>query len=221
MASQQPIPNNPRFKDLTGRDDFGRWTVLYFAGHGSGGNSLWMCRCECETETIVRGPHLTRGKSTGCRQCSGVGVVTHGMSHSPEFTIWAAMLSRCRCETSADYERYAGRGITVCKGWDSFDVFYLDMGPRPFPKATIDRINNNGHYSCGHCEECLRNGWPANCRWATYTEQARNTRRSRMLTFQGITQSIPDWAEQAGLTRSALYQRITAGWSVERALTTQ
>jgi len=86
--------------------------------------------------------------------------------------------------------------------------------------SSIDRINNNGHYSCGHCDDCIRNGWVMNCRWATMVEQARNTRRSRYLTLNGETKLLMDWAEKTGISDKTVRTRLRAGWSVERALTT-
>lgn len=205
MATRHPIPSNPRFIDLTGKV-FGRWTVLYYAGRST--NSLWFCKCECGAETVVAGPHLMRGKSIGCRRCSGVAVVTHGMSKSPEFGSWRALIERCTNPGNRAYARYGGRGIRVCDRWkQSFEAFYKDMGPRPSPQHSIDRIDSNGDYE------------PTNCRWATQSQQMRNTRRSRHLTFDGLSMSIPDWADKLGMSVKTLRSRLDAGWSIERALT--
>ena len=87
------------------------------------------------------------------------------------------MKQRCYNPNVEHYDRYGGRGITVCVGWrNSFEAFYTDMGPRPEPKSSysIDRIDNSGHYSCGHCTECTANGRPANGKWSTKSEQAQN-----------------------------------------------
>jgi hypothetical protein len=133
----------------------------------------------------------------------------HGKRESPEYGVWKGMIKRCYHESSRDYHNYGGRGIKMCTGWrSSFKPFYEDMGERPSPDHQIDRENGNGHYSCGHCEECLANGWPANCRWATRAEQNRNRRDNRMLTFDGETMCLADWAKRKGMCKSALSGRL-------------
>jgi len=82
------------------------------------------------------------------------------------------------------------------------------MGRKPFPKASIDRKNNNGDYK------------PSNCRWATEIEQARNTRRNRIITAMGKTQCLAAWAEETGLLADTIQARIDRGWTEERAVNT-
>lgn len=86
--------------------------------------------------------------------------------HAPaEYTCWKNMRRRCTNPAAKDYSRYGGRGITVCDRWQqSYAVFLADVGRRPSPTHSLDRIDNAGHYA------------PGNVRWATRSEQRRNTR---------------------------------------------
>lgn len=135
----------------------------------------------------------------------------------PEYQAWHNMKSRCLTPTHPSWTSYGGRGIRVCADWASrrgFAAFFSVMGSRPSPKHSIDRIDNDGNYSCGRCSDCLRNGWPANCRWATVAEQARN-RRDR---YRHLPHNLAALARSAGLKHHTLAARIKAGWTIETAL---
>jgi hypothetical protein len=115
-----------------------------------------------------------------------------------------------RCARRPDYR---DRGITVCERWrDSYANFIADMGPRPTPLHSIDRINNSGHYE------------PANCRWATRTQQNNNRRclaHEKPFTWNGLTMNISQWAAHLGVKLSVFSSRRShLGWSVERTITT-
>lgn len=131
------------------------------------------------------------------------------------------MLARCRNPRSKSFHSYGGRGIRVCSRWvTDFAAFLADVGKRPTKGHSLDRIDNNGNYSCGHCEECVREGWPANCRWATALEQQSNTRRNVRLTHDGETLTISQWARRVGLPMKLLHNRIRVQrMSVSKALT--
>ncbi len=134
--------------------------------------------------------------------------LTHGMSESAEYRIWKLMKSRCLNPNFPKYPTYGGRGVRICDRWlNSFATFYADMGPRPSPYHSIDRFpNNDGNYE------------PSNCRWATRTEQVRNRGVTRMLTFDGETLPLIEWAERYGIKYITLYMRLEKGWSIERCL---
>jgi len=130
------------------------------------------------------------------------------------------MLSRCSNDSEGSYRNYGGRGIVVCERWrKSFVDFYKDMGSRTSPKHSIDRRDNDGNYSCGHCDECLRNGWTENCRWATQKEQARNKRVNYLVEHDGETKCVAGWAERYGVSTTILYTRLVKlGWTFEEAV---
>ena len=126
---------------------------------------------------------------------------------SSTYYSWEKMRERCRNQNHKDYHHYGGRGIKVCRRWDSFTAFLSDMGKRP-PGTSIDRIDNSGDYT------------PENCRWATRSEQMRNSRRNRMLTYRGETLCIAEWTERLGFKKSTLRRRLDIGWSVEKSIET-
>jgi hypothetical protein len=118
-------------------------------------------------------------------------------------------LRRCR-----RHHRYAGRGIVVCDRWlygeegkTGLELFMQDMGPRP-EGLTVERENNDGPYS------------PENCVWGTRFDQANNRCDTRLITYKGETLSISRWALKLGVSRAALSNRCTKGWSHERIIET-
>jgi hypothetical protein len=132
----------------------------------------------------------------------------HGLSTTREYKAWADMLRRCTSPKSADFQEYGGRGITVCKRWSSFVMFLSDMGKRPSKHHSLDRINNSGNYT------------PSNCRWSTPKEQANNTRHNTLLSHDGKTMTLSQWAQELSINTATLSVRLGRyGWSVERALT--
>jgi hypothetical protein len=131
---------------------------------------------------------------------------THGLSGSPTQKSWGAMKRRCLNANDKDYPRYGGRGITVCDRWrDSFEAFVADMGVKP-EGTSLDRIDNNGNYE------------PGNCRWAALDVQNNNRRSNRPITFKGRTQTLTQWAGEAGLSSEALAHRLKSGWPMGDAL---
>ena len=118
------------------------------------------------------------------------------------------MIRRCEAPRDISYPRYGGRGISVCDRWRaSFQAFLDDMGERPSKSYQIERDDNDGNYM------------PENCRWATRKEQARNRRSQTILTFNGESLCVSEWAERMGVKRGQLQNRINLGWPVERILT--
>lgn len=110
---------------------------------------------------------------------------------SPTYISWIGMIQRCYYTRHAHYSKYGGRGISVCDAWRIFENFLRDMGERPAGKS-LDRIDTNKDY-------CLKN-----CRWASKSEQMRNTRRA--LTFEG--KALAQWAEETGVPYHTLKARL-------------
>lgn len=116
---------------------------------------------------------------------------------------------RCLDENSKDYERYGGRGITVCERWNSFENFLEDMGECLSPGMQIERKDNDGDYE------------PNNCEWATVKEQANNRRSNVFYEHDGKRLTMKQWAEEVGIGYTTLHMRIKSGWSFARAITTR
>ena len=130
----------------------------------------------------------------------------HGMYQTPTYRSWRGVISRCNDKTHHQYHHYGARGIKVCDAWLTFVGFFRDMGERP-EGMTIDRINNDGNYE------------PGNCRWATKSEQRRNSRqRINWLTHQGVTLPLLEWSEILGIRPNKIRYRLSHGWAVDRAL---
>lgn len=214
-----------RANDLTGQK-FGRWTVLSRAedyrppSKPKGGIPRWLCRCDCGTERVVRGQQLTDGLSQSCgclsreihREVCAARNKKHGHSirgaRSRTYSCWANMIDRCMSSANPAFSRYGMRGVVVCERWRAFENFLADMGECPSADHSIDRIDNNLSYS------------PVNCRWATREQQANNKRSNRVITWNGQTRALAQWAKHVGLNHQSLRERLDrAGWTLERALT--
>jgi hypothetical protein len=115
------------------------------------------------------------------------------------------MLQRCTNPNNEKFPQYGGRGIRVCERWLSFENFLADMG-EPSEGLSLDREDNDGHYE------------PGNCRWATDKEQARNTRQNHWIEVNGERVCMADAASMAGLSVSALCNRIKRGMTPESAV---
>ena len=214
MAEQNAISTSHRFKDITGQV-FGHLKVLGFADREmSGGVRFirWRCQCECGNIVVVRGNNLSSGNSARCVDCSrrsiGDRTRTHGRSKTPEYRVWSSMIQRCHNDNDSSYADYGARGIKVCVQWHDFQTFFADMGPRPSAKHSIERLNSAGNYE------------PSNCVWATPFVQARNTRKNRLLTFNGETMCLSAWDEKLGFTYGTIRNRLMRGWTVAEALRT-
>lgn len=182
----------------------------------------WRCRCDCGNEIEIIASHIRSGRRVSCgcqlqdyrssaRFAPGLvhGATSNG-TPTPEYRTWCAMKSRCYTPSHSSFPRYGGKGIKVCDAWaDDFPAFLRDMGAKPSPDHSIDRIDGAGDYT------------PENCRWAARSLQLANRRLGKHVEAFGETLSIKDAAAKFSppdLAISAVYYRIGAGWPVEAAL---
>lgn len=133
------------------------------------------------------------------------GDAMRGAARSRTYRIWQAMLNRCRNQNVTNYKDYGGRGITVCARWHVYTDFLSDMGECPLGHS-IDRKDNDGNYE------------PGNCIWSTRHTQTRNKRTNRMLTFNGVTKCLKDWAISLGIDQASMAERLRK-WPRDRAFT--
>ena len=220
-----PHPTDGNFSDITGLL-FGRLHVIGYVGSLPNGVSLWLCHCDCGKDTVVEKGSLTRSKgytrSCGClaAETASVRNRTHGFKKSAIYDIYIGMIRRCTDETCRSWKDYGGRGIVVCERWiNSIADFSSDMPPFPGEGYSIDRIDNDGNYSCGQCLDCIAHGWIANCHWATDIEQANNSRHNRAITFNGKTQSLSLWCRELAIPYDRTRSRLNRGQSIEEAFT--
>lgn len=206
-----------QFKDISGQR-FGKLVALRAERDSSGRRYVWECQCDCGNRLWVPSVSLTTGKKQSCG-CIIRGILqnrntTHGHSHERLYKVWKGMKSRCYNQHHRSYEKYGGRGITVCDEWHDYSVFrewaYANGYDEnaDYQQCSLDRIDVNGNYS------------PENCRWADAFTQAANTQTALRITFDGETRTIPEWAKEYGLQKDTLHYRIKSGWDIGKALTT-
>lgn len=197
-------------KDLTDQR-FGRLTAIcrierpITAKYGT----YWRCNCECGNIIVARADQLTHKIKVCCGCSHKPRAQTHGMAKTPEYKAWKAMKTRCFNEAFKSFEHYGGRGIKISERWlQSFENFYEDMGPRPTPTHSIDRINGNGNYE------------PENCRWATKSQQSYNRKCAKKVVFQGREMSLEAAIIESKTTLSGalIRHRMLTGWSADDAL---
>jgi hypothetical protein len=197
--------------DMIGRQ-FGRWTVLATSAPRRR-EAYWLCRCSCGAERAIQGSSLRSGgsKSCGCLSAELAGDRARkyggrceGRS-GKEYFAWSTARRRCEDKDNAGWKRYGGRGIAMCPEWrDNFPQFLADMGTCP-PNHSLDRRDNDGPYS------------PENCRWATWMQQSRNRRTNRLISHEGETLCLTDWAARTGVSPQVIHWRLRRGWSVAEA----
>lgn len=198
-----------RGRNLTGQK-FGRLTVVRLAPKGNQSYLRWSCRCECGNEKASLSRDLLKGSVQSCGCLHDELKTRHGDARNtgrpPGYVAWTKMKSRILNPSDPKYPSYGGRGITLDERWHDFVSFITDMGRRPTPGHSIDRIDNDKGY------------YLENCRWATRSEQQRNRRNTRWITYKGETKCIAEWVLITGLPFTSIFTRIAQGYTPEEAL---
>lgn len=181
-----------------------------------------LCKCECGNIAPRLFTHMLKGRITSCGRCNlprrKHGHAPDGKS-TPTYISWDCMTQRITNPNNIAYHNYGGRGLTICAGLQTFTGFLQKLKDKPEGK-TLDRQKNDLGYWCGKCKECKAAQRPSNVRWATRSQQMRNTRQNRYLTFKDQTLCATEWAETLTIPRRVIYSRLSAGWSDDKTLTT-
>lgn len=167
---------------------------------------VW-CMCDCGTEKEIDFNSIRCGRSTSCgcfnrehakriHTKHGKAMLETGVRH-PDYCIWMKMKSRCLNPNDKSYKNYGGRGITVCDRWkNSFENFISDMGWRPNKNYSIERIDYNGNYC------------PENCKWIHKSEQTKNTRRVKLIEYNGTMHCLSDLCKMLNLPYATMRHRV-------------
>ena len=188
--------------DLTGKK-FGKLEVIGVHDTGSR-KTYYVCQCDCGNVKVVRADALISGatKSCGCikkeqDKANLAANHSHKMSGTRIYETWQDMKRRCYNKQNARYDRYGGRGITVCDEWlNNFQSFYdWAISNGYSDDLTIDRIDNDGNYE------------PSNCRWSTAKEQCNNRGSNINITIGNATKSLMCWCEIFNVDYKKVYAR--------------
>jgi hypothetical protein len=194
---------------------FGGLVVVAEEGRDARYKRKVRCLCDCGS-VIVTWSHALlagRSRSCGCRRAEllAARAYRHGESTrsymSPEYMAWQSMKARCTQPSTESYPYYGGRGIRVCDRWTgSFGLFLADVGRKPSPRHSLDRIDVNGDYE------------PGNVRWASAEVQANNMRNNRTITALGQSATLAQWSRMTGIPDDVIGTRLRRGWSGERSV---
>jgi hypothetical protein len=185
---------------------------------------MWRCYCKCGKFTTARTTQIIKKtkKSCGCltKDILSKRNFIHGHGRTPTHAIWSAMVNRCYNEGCKEFKWYGGKGIWVCDRWrNAYLEFLNDMGAHP-SGTHCDRLDNKSGYCCGKCDDCINRGiLKCNCAWRTVKENQRNRSNNVLLTHNGSSKTIAEWAEITGFKYDLLWERHKRGWTPAEALT--
>lgn len=217
MGYENAIRVQPKgwFKSIVGERS-GKLLANEYYGYEPGRHGpihYYRCKCDCGGEAIISRSNFVRraSGSCGCLKAEALRTrsKTHGMRKTSEYNCWVNIRARCGNPKNKRFKDYGGRGIKVCERWRaSFENFIADMGRKPSAKHSIEREDVNGDYE------------PGNCKWVLVDEQVRNKRSNHRIIYRGKEMILADAIRLAGMTKKAVSNRLSRGWSIERALNT-
>ena len=188
---------------------FGKYTVVHPLVGYKRGRPYWLCYCECGRFRPMREDAIEVGRQCICvtQEIRAASTRTHGRSSSKVYNTLRKMIDRCHNPRNTRFRDYGARGIAVCQEWrDSFEAFYAHVGDPPSSGHSINRIDNDRGYE------------PGNVRWATRREQQQNMRTSRLITHNGETLCVSEWARRVGLKPGTIRRRLDMGWPIPEVL---
>lgn len=190
--------------DLTGQR-FGRLIVECQTKH-HGEKIAWICKCDCGKTTEVTTDKLRSGNTISCGCHRKELRLKHGLCGTRLYIIWGNMVQRCTNPNNNNYPKYGGRGISICDDWrNDFQSFYNWAIANGYSDGLqIDRINNDGDYE------------PGNCRWVTAVNNLNNTSRNVIITHNGETHTVSEWARITGINEKTMRNRIKSGKPPEK-----
>lgn len=201
--------------DLTG-NRYGRLIVVGRAEDRIQSNGrhrvFWKCHCDCGKDIEVLGDNLKQGRTTSCG-CYSAELIsklrsTHRETKTKLYGVWCAIKTRCYNPHSTYYNRYGGRGVYMCDEWKNDFTAFRDWAHKNGYNEglSIDRIDNDRGY------------FPDNCRWVDAKTQANNRSSNRVLTLDGVSHNVTEWARMLDINPKTLFNRVYEGKSVEDVL---
>lgn len=221
--------NHVSYIEMVGKK-YNRLTIVGYAGYRilpSGLKYHYLsCKCECGNDVLGVALHIKAGKwsSCGCLRSERTveRLTKHGYSplkgkREKIYVTWQSIKKRCYNKNNSHYYLYGQIGICVCNGWkNNFLNFKNDMSP--ITGKSIDRIDSNGNYSCGHCEECIEKGWIANCRWADDYMQSNNRSYNKHIVVNGVKMTWRQADRALGFPLKTIQGRKYRGWTDEETI---
>jgi hypothetical protein len=179
-----------------------------------GKSAMFVIRCDCGNFFEAQKSNILHGRRTDCGCSQEIRWTSPpGATKQPLYKTWQHMLQRCYNPNVKSFADYGARGISVCDRWrfgsdgaTGYECFASDMGAKPDPSLTIERLDNSVGYE------------PGNCVWDTKQRQGKNRDVVRQITLGGVTRTLPEWCAITGVKYWTAYRRLKAGWPPERAV---